>query len=73
MPVTIPGQGRYTVAESQAELVQTVGHTARTHPYVFIGAPVNIPFNPAGDYLAFTMVAVGELNQTGNQQLLALH
>jgi hypothetical protein len=34
---------------------------------------VDIPLYPAGDYLAFTMVAVGKLNQTGNQQLLALH
>ena len=73
MAVAVPGQGSHAVAESEVQTVEGVGDFAGTGCDLTVIGAVDIAFYAAGDYFAFAMVALSEIHQGGDQQLLALH
>jgi hypothetical protein len=55
------------------QAVQRIGHLPRACRHVTPGVAVNVAFNPARDDFGVAMVALGKIDQGGNQQRLALH
>ena len=61
------------VRVSEVQAIEGIGHlTGAPCNFAVVGA-VDIALHPAGNHFAFAMVALREIDQSGDQQLLALH